>query len=332
MNLDINIGDVLLAGRFKNKHIKVKSLGTDELGQPTFNKDRKLLSVRIEKKLPEKMWSTKSLAKKYKDDDMDKKAYLGKAYDSAFNIELAKLAQPSEAQAEAGNYKKKHIRYDGMDISIENPANSVRSGTSGDGKKWSNKLNHHYGYIRRTLGNDGDHIDVFINPGSKETKSVYIVNQVNPKNRKFDEHKCMLGFDTEAKAKAAYLSNYDKGWKGVGSITVMTIDEFKKWVYKKNKSAPVKEMAKKAFLEDVSSTAFIDELEKLGATSLQDSIKYKEGIKADRLRPGKSILRPGSPSKKKTSIKTPNVGKLSKRRGELTRLLKVYGKAFSKIR
>jgi len=44
---------------------------------------------------------------------------------------------PTEGQKEAGNYKKGHIKYDGMDITIENPAGSTRSGISGTGKKWT---------------------------------------------------------------------------------------------------------------------------------------------------------------------------------------------------
>ncbi len=96
MNLDINIGDVLLGGRYRNKYIKVKSIGTDELGQPIINKDRKLLSVRIEKKLPEGMWSSKTLAEKYKDKDMDKKAYLEDTYDSAFKGELEKISKEKD--------------------------------------------------------------------------------------------------------------------------------------------------------------------------------------------------------------------------------------------
>ncbi len=47
---------------------------------------------------------------------------------------------------------------------------------------------------------------------------------------RFDEAKVMLGFIDEARAKAAYLSNYSSGWKGFGGITAMTIDDFKDWV------------------------------------------------------------------------------------------------------
>lgn len=53
LELDIQKGDILLGGRFKNKPYKVKELGTDELGQPTIN-GMKLLSFRIAKKMPRK--------------------------------------------------------------------------------------------------------------------------------------------------------------------------------------------------------------------------------------------------------------------------------------
>ena len=59
LDLDIEIGDVVLGGRYKNKREIVKSLSTDELGQPMYN-GKKLLTLRIEKKLPKNKWSSKS--------------------------------------------------------------------------------------------------------------------------------------------------------------------------------------------------------------------------------------------------------------------------------
>ncbi len=175
-----------------------------------------------------------------------------------------KTAQPSQAQAEAGNYKMKHIRYNGMEISIENPAGSNRSGVSGDGKKWTSHMFHHYGYIRGTMGKDKDHVDVFIKPGTKETVKVFIVNQQN-KDDKFDEHKCMLGFDTKDEAQKAYLKNYEKGWK-VGPTVEMDIKSFKKWVYTGRKMGPAKtkvvSVEKTAYMTEVYEEAFFNELEK----------------------------------------------------------------------
>jgi len=59
LELDLKIGDVVLGGRYKNKRETVKSLETDELGQPMYN-GKKLLTLRIEKKLPKNKWSSKS--------------------------------------------------------------------------------------------------------------------------------------------------------------------------------------------------------------------------------------------------------------------------------
>tara|TARA_R100001377_G_C3190065_1_gene110189 strand:- start:656 stop:886 length:231 start_codon:yes stop_codon:yes gene_type:complete len=59
MNLDINIGDTILTGRFKNKRIVVKEFGVDEKGQPTIN-GRPILKFRIEKLMPSKQDKTEN--------------------------------------------------------------------------------------------------------------------------------------------------------------------------------------------------------------------------------------------------------------------------------
>jgi len=168
---------------------------------------------------------------------------------------------PTEGQKDAGNYKKGHVKYEGMDITIENPAGSDRSGVSTNGKKWTSRMHHHYGYIKRTTGKDDDHVDVFIKPGSRSSKTVYIINQVNPGNGHFDEHKVMLGFDSASEAKKAYLKNYEKGWKGLGSMSPMSIEDFKKWVYRGKKMKPA--MKKEAYLKEVYEEAYQDELTKI---------------------------------------------------------------------
>tara|TARA_R110002110_G_scaffold121745_2_gene297663 strand:- start:356 stop:577 length:222 start_codon:yes stop_codon:yes gene_type:complete len=63
--LDIEIGDILLGGRYKNKRIVVKETGVDDLGQPTINGDT-ILKFRIEKLLPDTKKSKKTLKAKNK--------------------------------------------------------------------------------------------------------------------------------------------------------------------------------------------------------------------------------------------------------------------------
>lgn len=138
--------------------------------------------------------------------------------------------EPTDGQKEAGNYKKGHVKIDGFDVTIEQPKGSVRSGVDASGKPWSQEMHNTYGYIRGTEGVDGDHIDVFLSDHLDNWNGmVYVVDQVN-KDGSFDEHKVMYGFDSEQEARDAYLSNYEEGWTGLGNITGVTRDEFKKWV------------------------------------------------------------------------------------------------------
>ena len=142
--------------------------------------------------------------------------------------ELKVNTNPSEAQKEAGNYKKGHIKINGFDITIEQPSGSVRSGKDANGKEWSVTMNNTYGYIRGTESVDGDHIDVFLGP-DMNSDIVYVVDQVNT-DGSFDEHKVMMGFSSLEDARSAYLSNYEEGWQGLGNITGVALDEFKKWI------------------------------------------------------------------------------------------------------
>jgi hypothetical protein len=145
------------------------------------------------------------------------------------------LPEPTEAQKEAGNYKKGKVRLHGLDISIENPKGSTRKGKDQDGKEWSSEMKHHYGDIKGTTGADGDSIDVFIGD-NQESQKVFIVDQIDPKTGEFDEVKVMMGFDDANSAKSGYLSNYDKNWKGLGEITEASVEDFKAWTKRPRKS------------------------------------------------------------------------------------------------
>ena len=147
---------------------------------------------------------------------------------------------PTEAQKEAGNYKKGHIKVDGLDITIEQPKGSIRRGTDANGKQWESEMHNTYGYIRGTESVDGDHIDIFLSDNPTEGK-VFVVDQVN-KDGSFDEHKVMYGFSDMESAKRAYLSNYEEGWQGLGNITEVSKEDFKAWINSsKRKTKPFAE-------------------------------------------------------------------------------------------
>ena len=160
--------------------------------------------------------------------DSDKSAVAQTIDEKIAKAEEETDVNPTEGQKEAGNYKKGHVRIDGYDITIEQPKGSVRRGTDADGKQWEQTMNNTYGYIRGTEGVDGDHIDIFLSDNPTEG-NVYVVDQVNA-DGSFDEHKVMYGFQSAEDARAAYLSNYEEGWQGLGTITEVSKEEFKKWV------------------------------------------------------------------------------------------------------
>lgn len=137
---------------------------------------------------------------------------------------------PDEEQVDSGLYQKPHREWNGMIITIENPKGMVRSGVSSNGVKWETKMNNDYGYIEGTKGKDKDHVDCFIG-NNLESPIIFIINQVNPSTGEFDEHKCMIGFDSAYGASKAYLANYEKGWKGLGNIASYTLEEFKDFLF-----------------------------------------------------------------------------------------------------
>lgn len=117
--------------------------------------------------------------------------------------------------------------FQGLPISIENGKGSKRHWTDeSTGETGSTKMKYPYGYVRGTLGLDGDAVDVFIGPKKDSTK-VFIVTQMKaPEFKEVDEQKCMLGFESSKDAKAAYIEHYNSP-KFFGGITELDMDDFK---------------------------------------------------------------------------------------------------------
>ena len=155
--------------------------------------------------------------------------------------------EPTEAQKKAGNYKKGHLTFGGYDFTVETPKGVTRSGKDEQGKPWSVPMHDTYGYILGKIGVDGDHIDMFINDAADLDTfdgNVYVVDQVIPETGEFDEHKVMYGYPDEAAATKAYLSNYSKGWKGLGKVTSVPKATFDKWLESSDrKTKPFREYA-----------------------------------------------------------------------------------------
>lgn len=135
-------------------------------------------------------------------------------------------AGASQAQLEAGNYRKVKKRFQGLEISVENQKGSVRRGVDRDGHAWETKMHCDYGYIRGTLGVDKDSIDCYIGD-DENAKFAYVIHQRKAGRwTEYDEDKVMLGFPSLAEAKRVYLQHYDNP-KFLGPVTILPMTEFK---------------------------------------------------------------------------------------------------------
>lgn len=139
-----------------------------------------------------------------------------------------KLLEKVEGAPKTSNYKLQDRRtFGGLDISVENKKGSTRKWFDPHGKESGSTFMHYdYGYIRKTKGTDGDHVDVYVGP-DEDADQVYVVNQMKkPDFKAFDEQKVMLGFKDAAQAKAAYLKQYNDP-RFFGSMKSMPFEEFK---------------------------------------------------------------------------------------------------------
>lgn len=151
---------------------------------------------------------------------------------------------PTDAQKSAGNYKKLHRKIYGLDITIENPRGSLRSGVGGGGKKWACKLPADYGYIRGTEASDGDHVDVYVGPKLGSPK-VFVIDQVDKDTGHYDEAKVMLGYMKAEDAMHDYCKAFSDGHghDRMGSVTAMNIDQFKDWLKNGDTKNPMEKAA-----------------------------------------------------------------------------------------
>lgn len=189
--------------------------------------------------------------------------------------------EPTEAQKEAGNYKKGHVQVGAFDITIEQPEGSIRRGTDANGKQWESKMHNTYGYFRGTEGVDGDHIDVFLSNDMDvwNGAQVFVVDQYNPDGT-FDEHKVMLGFNDASDAKNNYLANYEKGWEKGRRIDVSAVSlaDFEKWIASSHRKTKPFSEYKSVKPADDSETFKGHKVENSGK-DIEVQIKHLEEIK-----------------------------------------------------
>lgn len=123
------------------------------------------------------------------------------------------------------------VTFRGLPISIETAKGNYRHWTdAATGEAGKTRMRFAYGYIRRTKGLDGDHVDVFVGPNEKADSVYVIMTNKAPDFKEPDEEKCMLGFNTAAEAKDAFMVHYNKtGF--FRSMKCLPFDEFEQRVF-----------------------------------------------------------------------------------------------------
>ena len=118
--------------------------------------------------------------------------------------------------------------YAGFGVVVENPTGSVRQWYDrAAGKSGETVMKHDYGYLEGHVGTDGDEVDVYLGP-DEQAPFVHVVHQLAaPEFKRHDEDKVLLGFRSEADAKAAYLAHRSDGESAYGGMSVIPLEAFK---------------------------------------------------------------------------------------------------------
>ena len=119
------------------------------------------------------------------------------------------------------------IDFNGLQISIETGRSRVREWHNPqDDTSGMSRMTLPYGYIKGTLGVDGDHVDVFVGPDNS-APDVYVVHTtVAPDFTGYDEDKCYVGVGSPEEAKRYFHTAYSEP-RFYGSMSVWPFDEFK---------------------------------------------------------------------------------------------------------
>lgn len=153
---------------------------------------------------------------------------------------------PSGIKAKIGNYKKGHLSYRGMSLTIENAKGSKRKEKNHFGTTIAIRMPAAYGYIRGTIGADGMQVDIYLGK-HPESPVVWVIDQdkfdVNGEDKGFDEHKVMAAYKSLDKALSDYLkSHFDGlGHERIAAVTQLNYDELKLWLRKGDMKKPISE-------------------------------------------------------------------------------------------
>lgn len=97
---------------------------------------------------------------------------------------------------------KSKTDFQGIPIYLDRPKGLVMTGKDKQGEDWAREYLYDYGFIPKTLGGDGDGLDVFIGPNKDASETYWAIQ--NKDDGTFDEYKVFLGFTSREAAIGAF--------------------------------------------------------------------------------------------------------------------------------
>ncbi len=148
---------------------------------------------------------------------------------------------PTSGQFRAGNFKMASTSVGGIQLNIEHPEGSVRTGVDEAGQPWESETPVHRGYVKGTRDGDNGKLVALVAPGTPKAYggAVYVIDQKNPRSGEFDQHVAVFGAENEEQASAMYRAGYPKDWQGAGAITKLPLPVFKVWSKSDQRRGPI---------------------------------------------------------------------------------------------
>lgn len=139
--------------------------------------------------------------------------------------EAPPLADTSHLASE-GTGSLRSVMYGGIPVIIDRPKGFVQRKLDDAGQlRWSRTYQNDYGYLAGTEGGDGEGLDVYLGPEVlRPDLPVWWAVQVNEAGG-FDEYKLLLGFESEADARACYVAHTPERF--LASLTPMPVERLR---------------------------------------------------------------------------------------------------------
>ena len=136
---------------------------------------------------------------------------------------MAKRDSVYQGKVVSSDGVKKKVDFQGIEIHLDRPKGLIMTGTDKEGKEWTRGYKYDYGFIPKTLGGDGDGLDVFIGPDKDASETYWAIQ--NKDDGSFDEYKVFLGFTSRDAATGAFRDHIPV--KYLGGMVSMRLDMMK---------------------------------------------------------------------------------------------------------